>query len=50
MPDSGSEWLPEIPQYDCGTLGAGHLAGKQSVQDYLKTLGIQTRRVPHQEE
>ena len=26
MPDSGSERLPEIPQYDCGTLGAGHLA------------------------
>lgn len=31
-------------------VGAGHLAGKQSVQDYLKTLGIETRRVPHQEE
>jgi uncharacterized protein YbaP (TraB family) len=31
-------------------VGAGHLAGKQSVQDYLKTLGIETRRVPHREE
>ncbi|HWA51135.1 MAG TPA: carcinine hydrolase/isopenicillin-N N-acyltransferase family protein [Dongiaceae bacterium] len=31
MPDSGpehlsGEQLPEIPQFDCGTLGAGHLA------------------------
>ena len=26
MPDSTAEQLPEIPQYDCGTLGAGHLA------------------------
>ena len=26
MPDSSAEQLPEIPQYDCGTLGAAQLA------------------------
>lgn len=31
-------------------VGAGHLAGKQSVQDYLKNLGIKASRVPHREE
>ncbi|MBK5265255.1 MAG: TraB/GumN family protein [Alphaproteobacteria bacterium] len=30
-------------------VGAGHLAGKKSVQDYLKALGIKTERVPHHE-
>ncbi|MBB4641537.1 TraB/GumN family protein [Rhizorhapis suberifaciens] len=31
-------------------VGAGHLAGKKSVQDYLKKRGIVTERVPHHEE
>ncbi|MCF8708345.1 TraB/GumN family protein [Rhizorhapis sp. SPR117] len=30
-------------------VGAGHLAGEKSVQDYLKALGIQATRVPHHE-
>lgn len=31
-------------------VGAGHLAGKKSLQDYLKALGVKTERVPHREE
>lgn len=30
-------------------VGAGHLAGQKSLQDYLKALGIRTERVPHRE-
>lgn len=31
-------------------VGAGHLAGEKSLQDYLKALGVKTERVPHREE
>lgn len=31
-------------------VGAGHLAGEKSVQDYLKALGIKAQRVPHLED
>ena len=31
-------------------VGAGHLAGERSLQDYLKAAGVRTERVPHQEE
>lgn len=30
-------------------VGAGHLAGRNSVQDYLKALGVKAKRVKHRE-
>lgn len=47
--ESWAEWIEDRLDSTPGTVfmavGAGHLAGKQSVQDYLEERGIQSERV-----